>query len=130
MTETIKKMLQDPDSCNDELNARIWCWKGGKGFVSANKAFFVGFQYSDDGETYKDAPQVWAKDYTTSLDAAMSIGKDELEGWRLSIAHHLHTDWQIHMTNGETTVAKYSLPDMPRAICFARISALEYVRGQ
>jgi len=140
--ETILKMLEDPAADCGELDARIWCF--------INKRNFLSHEVYDRGpvprgvstppETIKithDKGLFYISNYyTTSLDRAMDIGAEELEDWRITINQHQnYTDVTLvnrfHMFSAEmifVTRGAYIM-DTPRAICHARLQALEYVRG-
>jgi len=130
MPETILKLLEDPDSDNDEVNARIWCfvnkytiaildiWEHGEFTVKERDGHF------DIGEIPKG---------TTSLDAAMSIGAEELERWKIYLNEYTNskgeTVFRCVYTKGKDWVMASDMTDIYRAISHARIQALAYVRG-
>ena len=151
--KTILKILEDAESDDDELNARIWCFKNGKEFVGKSG----GTVFNPQPEALFHAESktmIFSLDnfgpipeYTTSLDAAMSIGAEELEGWQFGIGHsppidcfqcrltekmgpdaeRIESPWNSRNKNG-TPNCQLGLT-MNRAICSARLQALEYVRG-
>lgn len=139
--QTILSMLEDPESDNDELDARIWCF--------VNEYTYLGdhqiaksiprkmFKYKDHKENEKwcvcseKAVNPYMADlYTTSLDAAMSIGAKELEGWGYEAYGNDNCSfWMVCNTN-RNFECKIDCDDLPRAICHARIQALEWHRGK
>lgn len=126
MPDKILKMLADKDSCDDAVNARIWCFEHGEKFVAmASHICSPCFEIENHGGVFTTESK-----YTTSLDAAMSIGVEELEGWVIhitqtgrgfSVTFTLIFKWQTDVKEGT---------NLPRAIAHARIQALEYVRSQ
>lgn len=109
--KTIKAMLADADSCADELNARIWCW-------------LKRIEW-DDRHTSANFPQ-----YTTSLDAAMSIGAKELKGIRMDISVEKSATASIYLRKPfHNWIRAEKLKNLPRAITLARIKALECKKG-
>ena len=130
----ILKMLEDPDSDNDELNARIWCWERNYRLLE----FDPGSPMIDfDGASIEYPHTVYHHHaceipyYTTSLDAAISIGAEELEGWLLNIEQS-DSGFVAQLTYermvGDNTWFAFDNETMPRAICHARLQAREYVR--
>ena len=116
--KTILKMLEDPASDNTDIDYLIWC------FIEGTEPVSPPGDYGFIGEKY-----------TTSLDAAMSIGAEELEGWYWYASHNVGI-YSVVMHKG-ITKGKYDVEflgevhsNMPRAICHARIQALEYVRKE
>ena len=142
----ILKMLEDPESDNDELNARIWCFEQGAKFVRYRKKTLVYKDHPSMAGTVTASNIPYYK-YTTSLDAAMSIGAEELEGWQITIRHsvpisgfqcvlisrmgpdaqRIESPWSSRNSDGKLNCKQGLI--MTRAICHARIQALEYVRG-
>lgn len=112
--ETIRAMLADADSDNDEIDVAI-------------------YEYVTGSLTGAIA----CPEYTTSLDAASSIGADELEGWTWvastndSGCHfNFYSPNPDHMRNLSRVIQSDFLPTAPRAICDARLQALEHVRKE
>ena len=133
--ETILKMLEDPESDKDELNARIWCWRYGKDFHSVarvSNSIHVNWHPENKDDCGWSNLYYNNNDYVNSLDAAMSIGAEELEGWYIRNLHcadnKIHACEFVHKTAGGVT--SVSLPDIFSAICHARLQALDYVRGK
>lgn len=126
--ETIKKMLEDPDSDNDEVNARIECCNRGLKYLgkSGETACWVAVaKYS----TKELLCGEHISKYTTSLDAAMSIGAEELEGWKMqTLEADKHSTANCRNDIGRKIWSE-PCPNTPRAIAHARIQALEYIRG-
>lgn len=129
--ETIYKMLGEPGH-DDEINAQIWCWVSGKPFVKIGIHPIAGhsmFYIDYDG---REMARGFCK-YTTSLDAAMSIGAKELEGWWItscSVGWASIHNHNIVYARKKTFVSPEIEWNQPRAICHARLQALEYVREQ
>ena len=131
--EKILKMIEavDPEDSDtlDEIDARFWCYLTEGGIEWNDRHISANF------------PK-----YTTSLDAAMSIGEEELQGWQFGIGHSVPIDgFQCRLTEkmgpgAERIESPWQTRDsagklncrqglsMPRAICHARLQALEYVR--
>ncbi len=124
MTETILKMLEDKESDNDELNARLWCFEN-----EFDPGVWVSYTNKSDDEDFLK--------YTTSLDAAMSIGKEELDGKLImfwceddglgTFSCGYYWDESVDRPIGRIGGQAH---DLPRAICHARIQALDYVRKE
>lgn len=111
MTEAqaILKMIEDvsPDDADtlDEIDARVWCWRGVQGFDENRFRFDLTFDRmrNDKGDGYyycngrnnrKLAPK-----YTRSRDALKSIRP---EGWSYSVFHeNLSPDNCIRVTRLE-----------------------------
>lgn len=139
MTETILKMLEDPESCGDEINIFIWV------YVNNHKDEDVSFYreiiphpYGTEEERKSfilNSDQYEYIDYCGSLDAAMSIGAEELEGWVLTRTAELLDDTSLIFStalssgDGEILFAN-TIEDFANAICHARIQAVEYERGR
>lgn len=126
-TETIKKMLEDPESDNDEVNARIVCYI---------KNHEYGLNPITKAHSLKNGYGGWtsvrSRRYTTSLDAAMSIGAEELEGWDILLHGGTPYECVMILYSEMALVVRFSsdwLPEIPCAIAHARIQALEYVRN-
>ena len=127
----ILKMLEDAESDKDELNARIWCFenewdwnllKDGKERKSDGSGEIM--QVYSSWREYRDVTK-----YTISLDAAMSIGAEELRGWVMDMTT-LGQAWiQPFEAFKKSKFEAINLPSLPRAICSARLQALDYVRG-
>lgn len=127
--EIIKSMLEDPESDNDELNALIWCFEHGKKYLG--KTGGAGNNHWIDGHKSNELLcEQHIPDFVNSLDAAMSIGAEELEGWRISINDE-GDHYQVNFYNIELDkiIQGYCCEILPRAIAHARIQALAYVRG-
>ena len=113
MPETILKMLEDPESDNDGVNGLIWAFTEGIELLVYNKG------------TYPL--------YTTCLNAAMSIGADELEDFHLRTIqarlHYAMLDLAIYEGDDpEICFRSSGISTLARAICHARIQALAYIR--
>ena len=147
MIEKILKMLEDPESENKEINARIYA------FLRLHDNFNVYIHEGGGSVTYRH--NSWTEDnqsvlyhlfdmhnYTTSLDAAMSIGAEELEGWAMTIESVLVTEtvgdvdmpskimWDADIDKDGAGFGMNAGLTAPRAICHARIQALEYLRRE
>ena len=135
MTDTIIKMLCDPESDNDELNARIYAYVGKMKYIRVFKKRGTFQCYHPVYKKTKVEFPYRCTKYTTSLDAAMSIGENELGGWHLTRTVEMLDDESFIFStaftsaDGETQFVSH-IEDLHRAICHARISALEYVRTQ
>lgn len=138
-TAKILQMLADNDSDNDELNARIYCFLLDYVFEKMEDHMFA-YSHSkltkclvhNHGGTALDN----ISDYTTSLDAAMSIGAEELEKWAINILTfedrfeaRIHLPERIAEDGNNWIYVSGCLSTMPRAIAHARIQAVEYMRG-
>ena len=122
--ETILKMLEDPESDKDEVNAWIWCFERDTDILlmSKDKKGCRYFNGVCDSTNYPPK-------YTTSLDAAMSIGAEELEGWTIKVTQ-TGRGFTVSLTlpyEYMTNIKDFG--DMPRAISHARCQALGFVRG-
>lgn len=145
--KTILNLLEDPESDNSELNARIWCWVRNNDIVSIESD---GIQYTSTCNSKRDGvrtevrlrkyPKNGVKNmscaYTTSLDAAMSIGHEELEGWGIDIWERTSVIATIYSPLSQNEEVEFDtprvgqLPTMSRAICHARCQALDHVRKE
>jgi len=133
MTQTILKMLEDSDSCDDELNARICAethsyLKGRYTFKELRGGHLAVYVNANGLEELLYISDIL--NYTTSLDAAMSIGKKELSGWSWYASEHVGIKSFIMHRNMHNERLGEVHSTMPRAICYARIAALEYVRKE
>ena len=124
----ILKMLEDPESDKDELNARICCYNSDIPYRPAQPGQRYGFRI--------------VPNYTTSLDAAMSIGAEELEGWHLIRTVKAMASGRLVFKTGFQKLGldapglehmfltfENDIEDLFCAICHARCQALDYVRG-
>jgi len=141
----ILKMLEDPDSDNVEINAHIRAethsyltidYKFTEFECGKHIALYRSHSGAKERLYVSDIPK-----YTTSLDAAMSIGTEELEGWKMYIQPAIfsmgfNNPYVVFMHEGKKLTranmvgGNKIISDMPRAICHARIQALEYMRGK
>ena len=132
--ETILKMLEDAESDNDEVNARIWCFEHNYRLLNFNPdspmvdydGVCVTYPYSVYHYHKIELPK-----YTTSFNAAMSIGAEELEGF-LVRNHQLKNgeyEYWLQEKDGPWHTSILHTKDLPRAIACACLQALEYVRG-
>jgi len=132
--QKISDMIADKESDDDELNARVWCWLNEFHYRHHNyldsdrkKPLTTFTAMSNEGHFEK----VHLINYTTSLDAAISIGADELEGWRVLIVEDEKGNFScMYSKDGKIFPPAQAawLLTMPRAICSARIQALDYER--
>ena len=137
----ILEMLENPESDKDELNARIWCFEKHVKFLEIRGNNRPRLSYDNLNYAYKGDRNISSiPKYITSLDAAMSIGAEELEGWFIQVFVNSESgeptkngdvEYLADITRDNPYAHKTSpdLPDMPRAICHARCQALDYVRG-
>ena len=140
--EKICGMLKDPDSCDDEIDANIqWflnkeCWEK-EGWI-----FNENFRPPRITKRVMASMKPRPPKYTTSLDAAMSIGAEELEGWAMTIESVLVTEtvgdvdmpskimWDADIDKDGAGFGMNAGLTAPRAVCHARIQALEYLRRE
>lgn len=126
--KTILKMLEDAESDNDEVNVRISAMtKNIDVDYAGTKPHGYYFTKDRRGATFTIAPK-----YTTSLDAAMSIGAEELEGF-LVRNHQLKNgeyEYWLQEKDGPWHTSILHTKDLPRAIACACLQALEYVRNK
>ena len=143
--QTICDMLADPESDDQEIAARIWCFDKGY-IINEDKLNVYGnyihsFQYSRENGKYINwcgYPELYRSynRYTTSIDAAMSIGHEELEGWTWVAStndkgchFNFYSPNPDHMRSLSRVMQSDFLSTIPRAICHAKTQALDYVRG-
>ena len=127
----IFKMLEDPESDKDELNARIQWFIYGDAWKKEGWVFNKKFSPPRITKIYQMKPK--PDNYTTSLDAAMSIGAEELSEWDIYINQYGDSGkffrCILSRYGPRKSVTAQYIPDMPRAICHARLQALDRVRG-
>jgi len=128
MTDTILEMLENADSCDEEVSIRIFAYLERYDFGDCKYTGAKNVALYNNGQI---VPGCGISEYTTSLDAAMSIGAEELEGWEL-IYLGIRGTWKCMFrdTNGQQIKTAHNQLEAARAICHARCQALEYVRSQ
>lgn len=132
----ILEMLTDKDADRDEIDARIWCYQ--KQYIYVSK-FYCQKKEDHVAVEIGDVPlngELHTPKYTTSANAAMSIGKEELKGWSMVIVDD-GQGGRGCVLQGKFSPNRFESPPSPnctptviRAICHARLQALDCVRGQ